>query len=151
MDTFIPISSEHLVERYRSIYSERMQDLPIVNPALDVEAVGFCAFEEHEIGVLITPWFINLVLLLGSNIGEQLKQGSKSTLRFPSGPVEFTTAQDEVLGPYLTAVLFRSVDEFPDQDTAKEVAEEVMQELFNAARDKHAVSRRELFTNIGAG
>ena len=151
MDTFTPISSEHLVERYRSIYSERMQDLPIVNPALDVEAVGFCAFEEHEIGVLITPWFINLVLLLGSNIGEQLKQGSKSTLRFPSGPVEFTTAQDEVLGPYLTAVLFRSVDEFPDQDTAKEVAEEVMQELFNAARDKHAVSRRELFTNIGAG
>ena len=151
MDTFIPISSGQLVERYRSIYDERMQDLPIVNPALDVEAVGFCAFEEHEIGVLITPWFINLVLLLGSNIGEQLKQGSKSTLRFPSGPVEFTTAQDEVLGPYLTAVLFRSVDEFPDQDTAKEVAEEVMQELFNAARDKHAVSRRELFTNIGAG
>lgn len=128
-----------------------MQDLPIVNPALDVEAVGFCAFEEHEIGVLISPWFINLVLLLGSNIGEQLKQGSKSTLRFPSGPVEFTTAQDEVLGPYLTAVLFRSVDEFPDQNTAKEVAQEVMQELFNAARDQHAMSRRELFTSAGAG
>ena len=128
-----------------------MQGLPIVNPALHVEAVGFGPFDEHEVGVLITPWFINLVLLLGSNIGERLQQGSKSTLRFPSGPVEFITAQDEVLGPYLTAVLFRSVAEFPDQDTAKEVAQEVMQELFKTARDKHAMSRRKLFTNVGAG
>ena len=150
MNTFTPISSEHLVERYRSIYCERMQDLPIVNPALDVEVVGFCTFDEHEVGVLITPWFINLVLLLGSNIGERLQQGSKSTLRFPSGSVEFITAQDEVLGPYLTAVLFRSVAEFPDQDTAREVAQEVMQELFKTARDKHAMSRRELFRNAGA-
>ena len=151
MAAFAPISSTQLVKRYRSIYDERMQDLPIINPELDVEAVGFCAFDEHQVGVLITPWFVNLVLLLGSGIGEQLKQGSKSTLKFPSGPVEFTTAQDEVLGPYLTAVLFRSVAEFPDQHTAREVALEVMQELFNVARNKQAVSRRELFTNVGAG
>ena len=150
MEPFAPISSGRLVERYRSVYNDRMQDLPIVNSALDVEAVGFCAFDEHQIGVLITPWFMNLVLLLGSDIGSRLKQGSKSTLRFPSGPVEFTTAQDEVLGPYLTAVLFRSVAEFPDQHTAKEVALEVMQELFNEAGNKHSMSRRALFTNIAA-
>jgi len=127
-----------------------MQGLPIVNSALEVEAVGFCAFDEHQTGVLITPWFMNLVLLLGSDIGSSLKQGGKSTLRFPSGPVEFTTAQDEVLGSYLTAVLFSSVAEFPDQYTAKIIALEVMQELFNTARNEHAVSRRSLFTNIGA-
>lgn len=150
MEAFAPISSGRLVERYRSIYNERMQDLPFVNSALDVEAVGFCTYDEHEIGVLITPWFMNLVLLLGSNIGSRLKQGSKSTLKFPSGPVEFTTAQDEVLGAYLTAVLFRSVAEFPDQYTAKVVALEVMQELFKTARNEHAMSRRALFTNIGA-
>lgn len=127
-----------------------MQDLPLVNTALQVEAVGFCAFDEHEIGVLITPWFMNLVLLLGSDIGSRLKQGSKSTLRFPSGPVEFTTAQDEVLGPYLSAVLFRSVAEFPDQNTAREVALEVMRELFNAVRNERAMSRRALLTHAGA-
>lgn len=151
METFAPVTSNTLVERYRVIYNERMQGLPLVNPVLEVEAVGFCSFEEHQIGVLITPWFMNLVLLLGSNIGSKLKQGSKSTLQFPSGPVEFTTAQDEVLGPYLTAVLFRSVAEFPDQLTAREVAREVMQELFNTVRNKHAMSRRALFTNVGAG
>lgn len=150
MEAFAPISSRCLVERYRSIYDDRMQDLPIVNAKLDVEAVGFQAYDEHQIGVLITPWFMNLVLLLGSDIGSRLKQGSKSTLKFPSGPVEFTTAQDEVLGAYLTAVLFRSVAEFPDQYTAKVVALEVMQELFNTARNEHAMSRRALFTNIGA-
>ena len=29
-----------LVARYQAIYEERMQDLPIVNPRLEVEAVG---------------------------------------------------------------------------------------------------------------
>jgi len=151
VDTFAPISSDSLVERYRSIYDERMRDLPIVNSALEVEAVRFRVFDAHQIGVLITPWFMNLVLLLGSDIGSRLKQGSKSTLRFPSGPVEFITAQDESLGPYLTAVLFRSVADFADQESTREVALEVMQELFNTARNKHSVSRRELFTKVGAG
>jgi len=151
VDTFAPISSDSLVERYRSIYDERMRDLPIINSALEVEAVGFRVFDVHHIGVLITPWFMNLVLLLGSDIGSRLKQGSKSTLRFPSGPVEFITAQDESLGPYLTAVLFRSVADFADQESTREVALEVMQELFNTARNKHSVSRRELFTKVGAG
>jgi len=150
MEAFAPISSHCLVERYRAIYDMRMQGLPIVNAELDVEAVGFCDYDEHQIGVLITPWFMNLVLLLGSDIGSRLKQGSKSTLRFPSGPVEFTTAQDEVLGPYLTAVLFSSVAEFPDQHTAKVIALEVMQELFKSTRNEQAISRRSLFTNIGA-
>ena len=128
-----------------------MRDLPIVNPVLEVEAVGFRVFDVHQIGVLITPWFMNLVLLLGTNIGSSLKQGSKSTLRLPSGPIEFITSQDETLGPYLTAVLFRSVADFADQDTTRAVALEVMQELFNAARNEHSVSRRELFTKVGAG
>ncbi len=127
-----------------------MADLPVVNSSLKVEAIGFCAYDEHQVGVLIAPWFMNLVLLLGSDIGSRLKQGSKSTLRFPSGPVEFTTAQDEVLGPYLTAVLFSSVKEFPDQYTAKMTALEVMRELFKSARNEHPISRRSLFTNIGA-
>ncbi len=127
-----------------------MRDLPIVNSLLEVEAVGFRVFDVHQIGVLITPWFMNLVLLLGSDIGSRLKQGSKSTLRLPSGPIEFITSQDETLGPYLTTVLFRSVADFADQDTTRAVALEVMQELFNAARDKRVVSRRELFTKVGA-
>jgi len=151
VDTFTPISSESLVDRYRFIYKERMQDLPIVNSALEVEAVGFRVFDVHQIGVLISPWFMNLVLLLGTDIGSRLKQGSKSTLRFPSGPVEFITSQDETLGPYLTAVLFRSVADFADQGTTRAVALEVMQELFDAARNKDAVSRRELFTTVGTG
>ena len=49
--------------RIDAIYRERMQGLPIVNPELSVEAVGFEPFEAHELGVLISPWFMNLVLL----------------------------------------------------------------------------------------
>jgi [NiFe] hydrogenase assembly HybE family chaperone len=150
MDTFVPISSNQLVNRYRHIYEERMQGLPIINKSLAVEAVGFCTFDEHRVGILISPWFINLVLLLGSDIGPGLKPGSKSTLRFPAEPVEFTTAQDEVLGAYLTAVLFRSVAELPDQYTAKVVALEVMRELFSEARDGKRINRRQLFAGAVA-
>ncbi len=42
----------------------RMRGLPIVNPALAVEAVGFAPWEGHWLGVMVTPWFINLTLLL---------------------------------------------------------------------------------------
>lgn len=150
MEPFLPISSKSLVDRYRVIHTERMQGLPIVNNALDVEGVGFCPFEEHQIGVLITPWFINLVLLPGTDIGSKLEQGSKSTLKFPSGPIEFTTARDEVLGTYLTAVLFRSAAEFPNQETARDIAAEVLRELFNEANDGRRMSRRALFANVGA-
>ena len=52
-----------LVAHYEAIYAERMRDLPIVNPRLAVEAVGFEQWEDQDLGVLITPWFMNLVLL----------------------------------------------------------------------------------------
>ena len=31
-----------------------------VNPALAVEAVGFRPWEDHWLGVMVTPWFMNL-------------------------------------------------------------------------------------------
>jgi hypothetical protein len=43
-----------LVARYQAIYEERMRDLPIVNPKLAVEAVGFDQWEEKDLGILIT-------------------------------------------------------------------------------------------------
>ena len=49
------LTPESLVEIYQRIAEERMQDMPFLNTALQVEAVGFRAWEEHQVGVLITP------------------------------------------------------------------------------------------------
>ena len=34
-----------------------------VNPAVEVEAVGFAPWDAHWLGVMVTPWFMNLMLL----------------------------------------------------------------------------------------
>ena len=125
-----------------------MQDLPIVNPSLEVEAVSFDRWEEQNLGVLITPWFINLVLLPSSNEFVGMPQGQLIQCTFPSGPCELTVCQDEELGTYLAAVLFRTVADFPDQNTARAIAEEA---LAGILREPEAprINRRDLFMGIG--
>ena len=141
-----------LVARYEAIYRERMRDLPIVNPMLAVEAVGFEQWEDHDLGVLITPWFMNLVLLPDSKRLADLPQGERVECRFPSGPCELTVYHDEELGSYLAAVLFRTVADFPDQDVARAVAEEALANVLAepAAKDADKVSRRGLLTGLRA-
>lgn len=141
-----------LVTRYQAIYRERMRDLPIVNAKLAVEAVGFEQWEDKDLGVLITPWFMNLVLLPDSNRLADLPQGERVECQFPSGPCELTVYHDEDLGSYLAAVLFSTVADFPDQDVARAVAEEALAQILTEAPEKEAekVSRRGLFTGLRA-
>lgn len=150
----MPTDVLQLTERYDAVYRQQMQDLPIVNPRLQVEAVGFSAFDEHELGILITPWFMNLVLLPGTDDWHDSTQGSIVERSLPSGKCEFTVCRDEHLGTFLTAILFRTVTDFPDQSTARAIAEETLKELFKdqdaPARDggKKGLSRRALFSGL---
>ena len=141
-----------LVTRYRAIYRERMRDLPIVNAKLSVEAVGFEQWDDKDLGVLITPWFMNLVLLPDSERLTNLPQGERVECQFPSGPCELTVYHDEDLGSYLAAVLFSSVADFPDQDIARAVAEEALAQILAEPPEKEAekVSRRGLLTGLRA-
>ena len=141
-----------LVTRYQAIYKERMQDLPIVNTRLDVEAVGFEQWEDKDLGILITPWFMNLVLLPDSDRLTDLPQGERVECQFPSGPCELTVYHDEGLGSYLAAVLFSTVADFPDQDVARAVAEEALAQILAepAEKETEKVSRRGLLTGLKA-
>ena len=144
------ITEIRLIERFEEIYRERMQDLDFVNDLLAVEAIGFRDFGEIRLGTLITPWFINLVIIPATSNDRTLQQGDQVDVHFPSGPINFTAAVDESIGYYLSAVLFSSVVEIPNQETARELAEEVMREVFNSARNDRNISRRQLFTPAGA-
>ena len=141
-----------LVARYHAIYEERMQGLPIINSRLAVEAVGFERWEGQDLGVLITPWFMNLVLLPDEDRLAALPQGEEVRCEFPSGPCELTVYHDEELGTYLAAVLFRTVADFPDQDVARAVAEEALANVLAEApaKDARTVSRRGLLTGLKA-
>lgn len=146
-------SESDLVGRFNGIYRENMRGLPICNPALKVEAVGFEAMSPHRLGVLITPWFMNLVLLPGDDGWAAMPYGAKDEVSLPAEPCEFTICRDETLGVYLSAILFRSVSDFPDQQTAVRVATEVLQQLRTPVPPKAAarISRRTLLGGMSTG
>jgi [NiFe] hydrogenase assembly HybE family chaperone len=122
---------DRLVASYRSIEHQRMRGLPICNADLQVEAVGFRSHGGRLCGVLITPWFMNLVLLPAvSEEWSTAASGSKINCRFPAGEYEFTLSVSEGVDAHLSTPLFSTVQDFPDQDTARRVAEEVLERLY---------------------
>jgi [NiFe] hydrogenase assembly HybE family chaperone len=141
-----------LVAHYEMIFEERMRGLPIVNERLAVEAVGFEQWEDQDLGILITPWFMNLVLLPDSARLADMAQGDRVDCKFPSGSCELTVYHDEQLGSYLAAVLFRTVADFPDQEIARAIAEEALAQILAEPPEKESpqVSRRGLLTGLRA-
>ncbi len=123
----------NLLERsFRSIQQHRMREIPIMNNAIKVRAVGFRHWQNSYIGILITPWFMNLILLPGeSDNWDDLHELTKKTHSFPSGKYSFITAYEEDIGKYQLCSLFSPMFEFGDDASAVETAQIVMKELFN--------------------
>ena len=48
---------------FARIEREQMAGVPILNPALRVQAVDFTRWQGQWLGALVTPWFLNLVLV----------------------------------------------------------------------------------------
>ncbi len=142
---------ERLVARYREA-EPRMRDLPFYNDSLSIEPVGFREWEGHRLGILITPWFINLILLPGEHDDwSAVEQGDQSDWHLPSETVRFTanrSEDDEEV--FLAAPVFTNVIGVPDHEAAKNIAAQVLQSLLakpgsEEAAPGHAVSRRDLF------
>lgn len=135
--------SEGLEHLFRRIERERMQGLPLINPALRVKAVGFRQWHGHCLGVLITPWFMNLMLLPSEGDDwQQLNIGDKQLHQLPSGPYEFILGEEAGIGRYQMCSLFSPVFEFSDQETAETTAEAAMEALMNE-ENRDGVSTRE--------
>ncbi|GGH43300.1 [NiFe]-hydrogenase assembly chaperone HybE [Frigidibacter albus] len=135
-----------LVADFTEVFHSRMRDLPMVNQALHVQAVGFQPYEGGFLGVLVAPWFMNLVLLPGPERAV-LKVGTKETVTFPSGAYEFMHAAREMVGPYMACALFSPMGDFTSQLQAVEVARAAMGELFrveNRAETDRAADIRAL-------
>jgi [NiFe] hydrogenase assembly HybE family chaperone len=128
---------------FSGIERQRMRDVPVCNPALQVAAVGFREWKEYYLGVMLTPWFMNLMLL--PKEPEALAEaviGSKRLQVFPSGGYEFVVGEEAELGRYLVCSLFSPVFEFSDQATALAVASMSLEGLMDEA-NKDTVSSHE--------
>ena len=123
-----------LVADFKDVWLSKMRDVPLINQALHVEAIGFRLHEGRPLGVLITPWFMNLVLLPGP--GEdwsELVQGTKEVIAFPSGDYEFLHNRRDLTGGYKACSLFSPMGDFNSQMQAQDVARAVMMALFDPA------------------
>lgn len=104
---------------FQRIQEERMQGLPMINPALSVAAVGFALHEGREWrGVLLTPWGIGLMLLPATDDWLMPSSHERSFRKYPSGTFAFLGNEEEGLGPYLLCSLIHDAHTIPDQATA---------------------------------
>lgn len=136
-------AAARLEAAFKAILDERMRDVPIVNPALAVEAVGLREWQGHWLGALVTPWFINLVVLPGSGTWHAVPDRDSVWYAFPSGRFEFIAGSEPGLGPYHACSLFSPVQEFGDHETARETARVALESLFDPALLGEAPARDE--------
>lgn len=129
-----------------------MRDLPVVNAELSVQAVGFNRVNEDWLGILITPWFMNLTLLPGPDSTWRGQQpGTKIEKCFPYGVFEFTLGRETQLGTYALCSLFSPMFQFENQAAALATAQSALQGLLTEATPR-GVSRRDLLRGaIGNG
>ncbi|MDR2364612.1 MAG: [NiFe]-hydrogenase assembly chaperone HybE [Zoogloeaceae bacterium] len=127
-----------LTRVFRRIAAGGMADMPLGNPALDVEAVGFRQTENGRwLGVLITPWAMNLLLLPASDARAPWPDkaaGDTHVWRFPSGAYTFLVAAEEELGIYHLCSLFSPPHQFTSQEAARQTACAVLSELLSPPR-----------------
>jgi len=126
--------SAALVALYEDVQRSTMQGLPIVNPALAVEAVAFAPWDGRWLGIMVTPWFMNVVLApLDPHAWQPLPMGEKRFEPLPAGDFEFIGAFDERVGEFRICSLFSPVLEFDDQATARFVARTARDALLEPA------------------
>jgi [NiFe] hydrogenase assembly HybE family chaperone len=133
----------------RALFDEvsvvRMQGVPILNPALRVATVGFelatphAANTQHAgaaahaplcaVGILITPWFMNLVCFSLARLDQPAQVGSHRAQAVGTQSFDFIAAHEERFGSYAACSLFSPMFEFKDQATAVATAEAVLAEL----------------------
>lgn len=108
---------------FRRVEHERMAGVAVLNPTLHVQALGFSRREGHWLGVLITPWFMNLVLVPGSKEDwRSVADGQRIFRRFPAGDYAFLGGYEPEVGEFQACALFSPMGRFPDQESACAVA-----------------------------
>lgn len=135
-----PSPAPALQASFDRILRTRMQGLPMVNPALVVEAVGFRPWADHWLGVLVTPWFMSL-WLMPRCVDRWQASGARETRHwvFPAGVFGFIAGHEPGLGEYQACSLFSPMFDFASAGAARAVALAALQALFERPGEVGAV------------
>ena len=138
-------SVQHLANAYRRA-ALKVKGLPIYNPTIAVEAVGFREYEGRQVGVIVTPWFMNLTVLPSEADLKSWLAGRSTMIGFPSGAYEFTVTDLPEVGLVATCSLFSTMLDFTDHEAAQLAAQTVADAVFEPEQPapSPSVSRRQL-------
>ena len=130
-----------------------MAGLPLLNNALTVETLGFQVYGGRVVGVLITPWLMNLVLLPGQGDDwNGLELGHKQPHEFPSGNTSSWSTRSMASGAARHIPLFSPMREFVSQAHALAAAEAFLRDLMTpAVADSNEPVDEELLGRIMRG
>lgn len=147
-----------LTAAFKAVDAE-MRGLPVYNPALAIEAVGFREHRGHWIGALITPWFMGVVALSpDADAWQDLALGDKQVWDFPSGAYNFVLGEapgeaGEDGRPalrYQSLSLFSPMGEFDGPEEARLAAEGALTALFMPAEEIDRLAAKARGADRGA-
>ena len=105
------------------IEREAMDGLPLLNKALRVQAVGFERWQGQWLGALVTPWFLNLVLVPGQAAGwVPVAEGERRFLAFGAGDFAFLGGFEPEVGEFQACSLISPPGDFERHADAVECA-----------------------------
>lgn len=114
---------EAVAAAFFRIQQTSMADVPILNPALSVEAIDFQRWQGQWLGMVITPWCMSLTLLPGNPQGwVSVGVNKRRFIKFPAGDFAFLSGHEEELGEYQSCSLFSPMNKFSSQFEAVQTA-----------------------------
>ncbi|WP_419796528.1 MAG: [NiFe]-hydrogenase assembly chaperone HybE [Terasakiella sp.] len=125
-------AAEKLEACFNKIWKENMAGIQILNNDLVVEAVEFQQWDERVIGMMVTPWFINLIMLPkeGEN-WECTKLGEREKFNFPQKECPIMINEIEGFGFCKTYSLYSPVNDFPNPEAARIAAAIFLRDLLD--------------------
>lgn len=134
---------------FQRILETSMSDVPICNDSLKVEAIAYGDFDTEWLGVLVTPWCMNIMMLPGetSEDWDEIRTGLKFNHVLPAGRFEFITGKDDELGPYRMCSLFSPMFQFGDHISAMQTAALSLRTLMDPSEGE-TVSEEEAEMNM---
>lgn len=119
-----------LEAHYRRRLAEGSADQTPGHGALAVSVVGFERIAGDWLGVVVTPWFLDLFLMAGGgSLWGDIPVGQRRYVNLAGGTLPFLAAADPAFGPYQHTPLIEPVTAVPDMATALRLAREAMATL----------------------
>jgi len=128
--------TDALAALFDNVAQTRMAGVPILNPALRIEALGFelcqgadAGADAGAVGVLITPWCMNLVWFPLERLKQLGAAGRSRSRRVGAECFDFISGYETTFGSYEACSLFSPMFDFADHAAARATADAVLEAL----------------------